>query len=204
MKLVVGLGNPGINYEMTRHNAGFFAVDSVLEHLNVSLKPGKGDWYGAEVKFKDELFYLMKPTTYMNRSGDAVLHISEERNIPVNDILVVYDDFRLPLGMLRVRGKGSDGGHNGISSIIYSLNSLEFPRMRIGIGNESPVTVENYTDFVLSKFQKDELEKLEILKPYFKDCILTFISEGIFNTMNRYNRNFLAPSGKEETDTEEN
>lgn len=204
MKLVVGLGNPGINYKMTRHNAGFFAVDTVLEHLNISLKPGKGDWYGAEFKFKDELFYLMKPITYMNRSGDAVLHFSEERNIPVNDILVVYDDFRLPLGMLRVRGKGSDGGHNGISSIIYSLNSLEFPRMRIGIGNESPVTVDNYTDFVLSKFQNAELEKLEILKPYLRDCILTFISEGIFNTMNRYNRNFLAPSEKEETDTEEN
>jgi PTH1 family peptidyl-tRNA hydrolase len=204
LKLVVGLGNPGINYEMTRHNAGFFAVDTVLEFLNISLKPGKGDWYAAEARYKDELFCIMKPTTYMNRSGDAVLNFSEERNIPVNDILVVYDDFQLPLGMLRIRRKGSDGGHNGISSIIYSLNTLEFPRMRIGIGNENPVTVENYTDFVLSKFQKEELEKLEILKPYLRDSILTFISEGIFNTMNRYNRNFLTPSEQEETDTEEN
>ena len=204
MKLVVGLGNPGINYEMTRHNAGFFAVDTVLEFLNISLKPGKGDWYAAEARYKDELFCVVKPTTYMNRSGDAVLNFSEERNIPVNDILVVYDDFQLPLGMLRIRRKGSDGGHNGISSIIYSLNTLEFPRMRIGIGNENPVTVENYTDFVLSKFQKEELEKLEILKPYLRDSILTFISEGIFNTMNRYNRNFLTPSEQEETDTEEN
>ncbi|MBN1634689.1 MAG: aminoacyl-tRNA hydrolase [Ignavibacteria bacterium] len=204
MKLIVGLGNPGINYETTRHNAGFFAVDSVLEFLNISLKPGKGNWYGAETEYKDELFYLMKPTTFMNRSGDAVLDFSEERNIPIKDILVVYDDFQLPLGMLRVRMKGSDGGHNGISSIIYSMNSLEFPRMRIGIGNENPVTVENYTDFVLSKFQADELEKLEILKPYLRDCILTFVTEGIYNAMNRYNRNFLAPSETEETDTEEN
>jgi PTH1 family peptidyl-tRNA hydrolase len=189
---------------MTRHNAGFFAVDTVLEFLNIPLKPGKGDWYVAEARYKDELFFLMKPTTFMNRSGDAVLDFSEERNIPINDILVVYDDFQLPLGMLRIRRKGSDGGHNGISSIIYSLNTLEFPRMRIGIGNENPVTVENYTDFVLSKFEKEELEKLDILKPYLRDSILTFISEGIFNTMNRYNRNFLAPSEQEETDTEEN
>lgn len=204
MKLVVGLGNPGINYEMTRHNAGFFAVDTVLEFLNITLKPGKGDWYGAEARYKDELFYLMKPTTYMNRSGDAVLNFSEKRNIPVNDILVVYDDFQLPLGMLRIRNKGSDGGHNGISSIIYSLNTLEFPRLRIGIGNENPVTAENHTDFVLSKFEKEEIEKLDILKPYLRDSILTFISEGIFNTMNRYNRNFLTPSEQEDTDTEEN
>ena len=204
MKLVVGLGNPGINYEMTRHNAGFFAVDAVLEFLNLSLKPGKGNWYGAEARYKDELFYLMKPTTYMNRSGDAVLDFTDEKNISINDILVVYDDFQLPLGTIRVRGKGSDGGHNGISSIIYSLNSLEFPRMRIGIGNENPVTIENYTDFVLTKFEKEELEKLDILKPFLRDSILTFISEGIYNTMNRYNKNFLIPSEPESADTEEN
>lgn len=204
MKLVVGLGNPGINYDMTRHNAGFFAVDTVLEFLNLTMKPGRGDWYEAEAKYKDEVFYLIKPAAYMNRSGEAVLDFSEKRKIPYNSILVVYDDFQLPLGTIRIRGKGSDGGHKGISSIIYSLNTLEFPRMRIGIGNQNPVTVDNYTDFVLSKFKNDELEKLKFLSPYFRDSILTFVSGGIYDTMNKFNRNFLDPSDEGESDTEEN
>ncbi len=204
MKLVAGLGNPGIKYEFTRHNAGYFAVDTVTEYLNLKMKPGKGDWFEATAFYKDEEFFLLKPTTFMNRSGEAVLDFSEKRKIPLSDILVVYDDFQLPLGTIRIRGKGSDGGHKGISSIIYSLNSLEFPRMRIGIGNENLVTAENYSDFVLSKFEKEELEKLKILSPYIRDSILTFITDGIYDAMNKFNRNFLNPSDEGPADTEEN
>lgn len=204
MKLVVGLGNPGIRYELTRHNAGYFAVDTIIEYLNLKMKPGKGDWYEASAGYRDEEFYLIKPATFMNRSGEAVLEFIEKRKIPLSGILIVYDDFQLPLGTIRIRGKGSDGGHKGVSSVIYSLNSLEFPRMRIGIGNEKLVTAENYSDFVLSEFGKDEIEKLKILSPFIRDSILTFITEGIYDAMNKFNRNFLNPSDDGPADTDEN
>jgi len=193
LKLVVGLGNPGINYEMTRHNIGFYAVGIILQYLRVGMKPGKGEWYEAKVEHKGESFFLLKPTTYMNRSGTAVLEFTEKNGISLSDTLVVYDDFQLPLGTIRLRGKGSDGGHKGISSIIYEFGSLDFPRMRIGIGNNESVKMEKYTDFVLSKFSGDELKNLDIITPFIRDAILCFTTEGLLSAMNRYNRNFITP-----------
>lgn len=193
MKLIVGLGNPGSEYYLTRHNTGFLAIQYFCEYLGVSLKPGKGDWYGIELKHKGEKFYLMKPTTFMNASGNAVLDFVNKKKINLSDILIVYDDFQLPLGTIRIRAKGSDGGHKGLASVIYSLNSLEFPRMRIGIGTGECVSMDNYTDFVLSKFSEDELEKMKSLMPYIKDAILCFIYEGIYSTMNKFNKNFFEP-----------
>ena len=190
MKLIIGLGNPGKKYELTRHNIGFQILDYIAGYLRVRFNPEKGDWYGVSGKYKDSEFYLMKPVTFMNNSGEAVRDFLTSNNIPLNNILVVHDDFQIPFGMIRLRTKGSDGGHNGVSSIIYHLNSMSFPRMRIGIGKDI-LNKEDYIDFVLSDFNKKEITQLNELIPIYKDCILSFLSEDIKVTMNKFNKNFL-------------
>jgi len=191
LKLIIGLGNPGKKYELTRHNIGFQILDYIADYLKVKFKPAKGEWYGASGNYNGFEFYLMKPSTFMNKSGEAVIDFLTSNNIPLNNILVVYDDFQIPLGTIRLRMQGSDGGHNGIASIIYSLESMSFPRMRIGIGKDSLINKDEYIDFVLSNFRNDEIESLKEMFPYYRDCILSIISGNIADTMNRFNRNFL-------------
>lgn len=192
MKLVVGLGNPGNKYELTRHNAGFIILDYIAENLNTNYKAGKGEYYFAQTKFKGEDIALLKPTTYMNNSGIAVSEFLElHTEIKHKDILIVYDDFQLMLGTIRIRERGSDGGHNGISSVIYHLNSTEIPRMRVGIGKGDVLKKDEYVDFVLSNFEVQEIETVKKLLPVYKDCILSFIKEPFKVVMNKYNRNFL-------------
>jgi PTH1 family peptidyl-tRNA hydrolase len=190
LKLIIGLGNPGKKYELTRHNIGFQILDYIAGYLRVRFNPEKGDWYGVSGKYKDSEFYLMKPTTFMNNSGEAVRDFLTSNNIPLNNILVIHDDFQIPFGMIRMRTKGSDGGHNGVSSIIYHLNSMSFPRMRIGIGKDI-LNKEDYIDFVLSDFNKKEITQLNELIPIYKDCILSFLCEDIKVTMNKFNKMFL-------------
>lgn len=196
MKLIVGLGNPGKKYELTRHNIGFQILDYIAEYLKVKFKPAKGDWYGVSGKYCDNEFYFMKPSTFMNNSGEAVFDFLTSNNIPLNNILVVCDDFQIPFGMIRLRTKGSDGGHNGVSSIIYRLNTMSFPRMRIGIGKDI-LKKEDYIDYVLTNFDKEEITDLSELFPKYKDCVLSFISEDIKVTMNKYNKNFLKKEEEE-------
>lgn len=191
MKLIIGLGNPGSKYELTRHNIGYRILDYLADYLKVKFKPAKGEWYGASGNYNDFEFYLMKPTTFMNNSGEAVNDFLTSNNIPLNNVLVVYDDFQIPLGMIRIRTKGSDGGHNGIASIIYHLNTMSFPRMRIGIGKESLLNKEDFIDFVLSDFINEETKILKEMFPVYKDCILSFIAGSLSDTMNKYNKNFL-------------
>jgi PTH1 family peptidyl-tRNA hydrolase len=193
MKLIVGLGNPGNKYAFTRHNIGFMIIDYISNFLNTELKPGKGDWFGIDCNYDGEDIYLMKPTTFMNNSGNAVIDFILRNNIDIKDILVLYDDFQIPLGTIRVRTNGSDGGHNGISSVIYHLNTLEFARMRIGIGNNSFIHKEEYIDFVLSNFTEEETIKIKEMMVNYKDCILSYIKDDVLNTMNRFNKNFLDP-----------
>lgn len=190
MKLIVGLGNPGNKYLLTRHNAGFLVIDYLADSLGLNLTPGKGHWYGAATTIQGVDCYLMKPTTYMNDSGKAVAEFLSLYQVYLKDILVICDDFNLPLGTIRVRTKGSDGGHNGIKSIILYLESMNFPRMRIGIGKAGILKKDDYVDFVLSDFHKEELDVLKKLIPIFKDCILSFIISDITTTMNRFNKNF--------------
>lgn len=203
MKLIVGLGNPGSKYELNRHNVGFLIADYLANSLNLDITASKGDWYGCEGTYRDNDFYIMKPTTFMNNSGMAVNDFLSIHEIPLRNLLIVFDDFQIPLGTIRVRTKGSDGGHNGISNIIYHLNTLNFSRMRIGIGSEQIVNKENYVDYVLSNFKKDELEKIKTLMPFYKDCILNFISEDIKDTMNKFNKNYLAKEVTEDKTEEE-
>ena len=118
MKLIVGLGNPGSKYELNRHNLGFMVIDYLVEHLSLGLTPAKGEWYGCTGTYMENDFYLMKPTTFMNNSGIAVSDYLSNNNLSLKDILIIFDDFQIPLGTIRVRTQGSDGGHNGVANII--------------------------------------------------------------------------------------
>jgi peptidyl-tRNA hydrolase, PTH1 family len=191
VKIIAGLGNPGSKYELTRHNIGFIISDFFAESLDIGFKAGKGEWLEAKGRIGDEDVYLLKPMTYMNNSGIAILDFMERTGAGIQDVLVIVDDFQIPLGMIRVRKDGSDGGHNGLSSIIYHLNSDEFPRMRIGIGKNEALKKEEFIDFVLSDFNKEEIENIKKLMPDYLKCIRSFIADGLTVTMNSFNRMFL-------------
>ena len=191
MKLIVGLGNPGSKYDLTRHNIGFIIADFFAQSLNISFKAGKGEWLEANGRIGDEDVYLLKPLTYMNNSGSAILEFVEKTGADIKDVLIIVDDFQIPLGMIRVRKDGSDGGHNGLSSIIYHLNSDEFPRMRIGIGRNEVLKKEDFIDFVLGNFDKEEIENIKKLMPDYLKCIKSFITYGLKVTMNNFNKMFL-------------
>ncbi len=191
MKLIAGLGNPGTQYELTRHNIGFIVLDFFSEFFNIKFKEGKGDWYEGIGKVGDEDVYLLKPVTYMNNSGIAIREFMEKNEFdPENytsELLVVVDDFQIPLGSIRVRKDGSDGGHNGLSSIIYHLNSDEYARMRVGIGESEAPKKEDFINFVLGNFDKEEIEVIKKMMPHYIACIKSFITDGITKTMNSYN-----------------
>jgi peptidyl-tRNA hydrolase, PTH1 family len=187
MKLIVGLGNPGNKYALNRHNIGFILVDYIADRENLSFKPGKGEYYFAEGKD----FYLLKPTSYMNNSGIPVSEFMEMNEVKAEDVLIVLDDFQLPLGTIRVRPSGSDGGQNGLADIIYRLNTDEISRMRVGIGKDKPPVKDDFVNFVLENFSKEEIEVIKKLLPTYKDCIFSFINDGVLKTMNSFNKNFL-------------
>lgn len=191
MKLIVGLGNPGSKYTYNRHNIGFIVIDSFAESHGAVLLPGKGDWYECSLTVNDEEVFLLKPVTYMNNSGTAVKEYCCIHNISPKDILVIYDDFQLPIGTIRVRKKGRDGGHNGISDIIYHMNTEEIPRMRIGIGNKNILQKDDFVDFVLSDFTNDEITDFIKIMPDLESCIKSFITDEIKVTMNNFNKSFL-------------
>lgn len=201
MKLIAGLGNPGSKYENTRHNIGFWALDFINEKLKTRLNPGKGQWLEGYIKINGEDVHMIKPLDYMNNSGFVIGDFLERKNLKINtqDLLVIIDDFQLPLGTIRFRKNGSDGGHNGLSNIIYHLNSVEIPRMRIGIGKDTPVKSDEYVEFVLGNFTKKETDVIIKLKPVLTESILNFINNGITDTMNKYNKHHL--SDKEEIKT---
>ncbi len=177
MRLILGIGNPGKRYSFNRHNIGFMFLDYMAEKESLSFLPSKGDFYYAEGTLNETEYELIKPSTYVNNSGAAALQALQLNNVEVSDLLVIVDDINLNLGDFRVRVAGGDGGHNGISSIIYHLNSNQFPRIRIGIGD----SFENgkMADYVLTNFSKEEIESIK--KSFSLGIILTkeFIKGGI-------------------------
>ncbi len=191
MKLIAGLGNPGSRYAFTRHNIGFIIVDYLCLKHNLKLLPAKGDWYEAKFEMGDTAALLIKPSSYMNNSGLAVRDCMETNGINQEDLLVVVDDFQLPLGTIRLRKKGSDGGHNGLSSIAYELATEDFARLRIGIGESIGIRKEDYVDFVLGKFTEDESAKIDKLLSVYAECVESFILHGATRTMNNYNKSYL-------------
>lgn len=183
MKLVVGLGNPGAQYVNTRHNVGFMAVEKLAENLRASEQGRR--WHGvlARAGFAGEKVYILKPQTYMNNSGRAVAAAVRELNFDTSDILVVYDDLALPLGSLRFRPQGSDGGQKGMLSIIQVLGN-KVPRLRLGIGADSDLIPR---DFVLEPFTQGETAHVQEMIDTGAKAIELWIRRGIFEAMNRYN-----------------
>ena len=184
--LIVFLGNPGLKYEGTRHNAGFMAADAMAKEKNISINRARFKALTATVDIGGESVMLMKPQTFMNLSGEAVIQAVRFYKIPPEKIIVVFDDISLPCGKLRIRRKGTDGGHNGIKSIIYHLNSDQFPRIKIGVGAK-PNPEYDLADWVLSKFGKDDTEQLKAAITKATE-VLPFILDGeIDKAMNKAN-----------------
>lgn len=173
MKLIVGLGNIGKEYENTRHNVGFMAIDEFAHELNISFSENKSfKGFIAEGRVGTEKVILLKPTTYMNLSGDSIILVKNFYKLDVSDIIVLNDDLDQPVGNLRYRAKGSAGGHNGLKSIIANLGTEEFQRIRIGIDRSKVIPV---IDWVLGKFPKEDLEVLKLKYPKINEGLMAFI-----------------------------
>lgn len=181
LKLIVGLGNPGKEYENTRHNIGFMIIDT---YLNVSKYQEKFNGLYYEKMVNGEKIIFLKPQTYMNNSGNSVGKFASYFNINSEDILVIQDDLDHNFGDYKLKNNSSSGGHNGIKSIISALGTENFPRLKIGIATEKNKDV---IDFVLGKFSKKEMEIINKNMPIYKEIIDSFINNGIDKTMNVYN-----------------
>ncbi len=184
--LVVGLGNPGKEYENTRHNAGFRALDILAEQLSCRVDKLKYQGLYGQTTYRGKKLLLLKPQTYMNLSGRSVLQLSAFFRVPPKNIIVLFDDISLPPGRLRVRGEGSAGGHNGIKSIIQELGSQEFPRVKIGVGAK-PHPDFDLADWVLSHFTAQENQALQPALERAAEAALAIMDHGIYETANRYN-----------------
>lgn len=184
--LVVGLGNPGKEYEKTRHNAGYRAIEILAEKLGCRIDRSKFQGLYAQVNYQGRKVYLLKPLTYMNLSGRSVVQLSAYFNIPPQRIIVLFDDISLPPGRLRVRSDGSAGGHNGIKSIIAELGSQNFPRVKIGVGAKAHPE-QDLADHVLSAFSAQEEKPLASALDRAADAVLCIMDHGVPETANRYN-----------------
>lgn len=186
LRLIVGLGNPGEEYRATRHNVGFAVAESLAEELGVALSydspskalVGKGSIRGQRV-------LLAKPLTYMNRSGRSVRHLVQANGLELEEVLVIYDDLNLPVGRIRLRGKGSAGGHNGIQSIIDAVGSRAFPRLRVGIGDD--YSRGKQVEYVLSPFSSEQEPHISTAIARSRDAALCYVTDGLVEAMNRYN-----------------
>ena len=183
--LIVGLGNPGTQYENTRHNAGFMAADTLAEKLGVQIKKLKFKSLIADCAIEGRHCIIMKPSTFMNNSGEAVGEAMSFYKIPPQNILVMYDDISLDVGRTRIRRKGSDGGHNGIKSIILHTNSDAFPRIKIGVGAK-PHPDFPLADWVLSGFKKEDGENLEKALDNAAEAARLIVAGKIDMAMNKY------------------
>ncbi len=186
MYLIVGLGNPGKQYDMTRHNIGFHTIDYIADKYGARMTKLKFKAVYGECTIGGERVYLVKPQTYMNLSGDSVAEMAKFYKIPPENIIVINDDISLDTGRIRVRKKGSAGGHNGLKSIIYRLNSDAFPRVKMGVGAPKH---EDYdlADFVLGHFTKDEIPVMEDAIKKAERSVSEIIKNGADSAMNKYN-----------------
>lgn len=186
MYLVAGLGNPGTQYEMTRHNIGFEVIDYIADKHNVNVKKLKFKGLYGEFSYKGEKVILLKPQTYMNLSGESIREFVAFFKIPVENVIIISDEVNLPAGKVRIRKNGSAGGHNGLKSIIYQLNSDNFPRIRLGV--DAPLREKaDLADFVLARFSKDEIPVLEDAIIRASGAAEEIISGNIEGAMNKYN-----------------
>ena len=182
--LIVGLGNIGIDYKNTRHNIGFAVLDALSTKFNVSFSTLR---YGnlAEISHEGRKIILLKPSTLMNRSGQAVRYWAKQKKMNLQNVLVITDDVHLDFGYLRLRKQGSDGGHNGLRDIQEKLGSTKYPRLRIGVG--SNFSKGRQADYVLSTWNPDEQSKLPLIVDQAAKAVIHFAAQGLEQTMNLYN-----------------
>jgi PTH1 family peptidyl-tRNA hydrolase len=186
MKLIVGLGNPGIRYETTKHNVGFMVADLVADQLETEFRPSKHGALVAKAGYQGQTIFIAKPLTYMNLSGGAVASLVHWYKISTENIIIVYDDMDLPVGRLRIRGQGSAGGQKGMASIIQALGTESLLRIRIGIGR--PPTGWDAPDYVLSPFTDEQWEIMEGILPHAAKAALALTCQGLDQVMNKFNR----------------
>lgn len=184
--LIVGLGNPGKEYDRTRHNCGFRVMDILADKLGCKIDKAKFQGLYGQTVINGQKLYLLKPLTYMNLSGRSVLQLSAYFQIPPQRIIVIFDDISLDVGRLRVRSNGSAGGHNGMKSIISELGSQEFPRVKVGVGAK-PHPEQDLADWVLSTFSASEEKALKTALENAGDAALCLIEKGVMEAANRYN-----------------
>ena len=185
MKLIVGLGNIGPKYTFTRHNVGFMLADSIALNNNLTFRENSRlKCLMTNLRNGVDDYLIIKPTTFMNLSGESVRAVMDYYKIPVSDVLVVYDDLSLEIGKIRFRPNGSDGGHNGIKSIIKHLGTKDIARLKIGIGPQPNLPSEV---FVLQNFSKEELETLKSVLSTAKEGIKSYFNEGIATAQNKFN-----------------
>ena len=199
MKLIFGLGNPGAKYDGTRHNIGFSILDDIAIDRNLKFSCITPLFKSTTFSFRDEEIILIKPLTYMNLSGEAVLHfLTNFTALSEKDILIVYDDIHLPIGKMRFRGKGSDGGHNGIKNITYHLESDKYPRLRFGVG----IPEDDLIEHVLGHFNTEDIDLLNDTIDKSIEGIFSWIENGLEKTMNVFNSVDMRPSLPENTESE--
>lgn len=184
--MIVGLGNPGIDYENTRHNAGFICIDYIAEKLGVKINKFKHKAFYTQADFNGKKVLLVKPQTFMNLSGEAVVGLLNFFKISTENLLVISDDISLDVGKMRIKRKGSDGGQKGLRSIIELTGKDNFPRVKIGIGKK-PNPNYDLSKWVLSKFNKDELKTLDNIKENAYDAVGLIINNQTDKAMNKYN-----------------
>ena len=186
MKLVVGLGNPGLEYETTRHNVGWWVADRLKQEWGLGAFRKEGAAWSTEGRVAGETVRLLKPTTYMNRSGAALVpFLRNPEFVPTRDLLVVVDDVSLPVGRFRFRAQGSAGGHNGLKSIESFLRSRDYPRLRVGVGPKPDK--QDLADFVLADFEPEDEARVVELLPTLTDAVREWVEHGIDTAM-RLNR----------------
>lgn len=184
MYLIVGLGNPGKQYENTKHNTGYIAIDYIAEELGVSINKEKFSGLHCKTKIGDEQVILLKPITYMNLSGDSVVQYLKYYDIPTSNLIVIFDDIDIDMGKIRIKKSGSAGTHNGIKSVINSINDTQFPRIKIGINNGYDVDL---IDYVLSNYTKEQLDNLRAICKDVYECVEDIVNGYIDKAMNKYN-----------------
>lgn len=182
--LIVGLGNPGTAYAQTRHNLGFQVVDRLAARHHGAFARSRMLAQVADCRINDQRVLLAKPQTWMNNSGDAVQPLLHWHKIPLERLVVIYDELDLPLGRIRIREKGSAGGHNGVASIIQRLGANGFPRIRIGISR--PIGAEQI-NYVLTPFRREEVETIEVARERAADAVEVILRDGVTAAMNQYN-----------------
>lgn len=184
MKLIVGLGNPGKEYEMTRHNIGFICLDNFVNKNNISKFQEKFNGLSTKEMIGNEQIIFLKPLSYMNLSGTVVKKYVDYYKIKSSDILIIQDDLDMPLGKIKLRPKGSSGGHNGIKNIIEELHTEEFKRLKIGISKDNKIDTK---DYVLGKFSQEEQEFIDKILPTTNEIIEKFLTMDFDKLMNKYN-----------------